>query len=131
MLGRALAELGSAQGRLQTLEDEHYVRGALTLRRYRSIRARLEREVERLHGVVERASKQRMILHPDPRQLWAEADFPQRRELLRLVVERVDVLPARRGARFDPSRLRLEIPLLSVLAASSHLDGRMPPPAGQ
>ncbi len=110
-LGRALAALGSAQGRLQTPDDEYYVRGALSVRRYRSIRTRLEREVERLHGIVERASKQRLILHPDPRQLWAEADFRQRRELLRLIVERVDVMPARRGARFDPSRLKFDIPL--------------------
>lgn len=109
-LGRALAELGSAQSRLQTLDDDYYVRGALSLRRYRSIRTRLEREVERLHGIVDRASKQRVILHPDPRLLWAEADFRQRRELLRLIVERVDVMPARRGARFDASRVRLEIP---------------------
>jgi hypothetical protein len=115
-LGRALAELGSAQGRLQTLDDDYYVSGALTVHRYRSIRTRLEREVERLHGIVERASKQRIVLHPDPRQLWAEADFRQRRELLRLIVERVDVLPARRGARFDPSRVRLDIPLLRALA---------------
>ncbi|MFN2506803.1 MAG: hypothetical protein ABR540_21755 [Acidimicrobiales bacterium] len=117
-LGRALAELGSAQSRLQTLDDDYYVRGSLTVRRYRSIRTRLEREVERLHSVVDRASKERVILHPDPRQLWAEADFRQRRELLRLIVERVDVMPARRGARFDPSRIRLEMPLLSVAAAA-------------
>ena len=115
-LGRALAELGSAQGRLQTLDDDYYVSGALTVHRYRSIRTRLEREVERLHGIVDRASKQRIILHPDPTQLWAEADFRQRRELLRLIVERVVVLPARRGARFDPSRVRLDIPLLRALA---------------
>ncbi len=83
----------------------------MTLRRYRSIRTRLEREVERLHGILDRASKQRVILHPDPRLLWAEAHLRQRRELLWLIVERVDVMPARRGARFDPSRLRLEIPL--------------------
>ncbi|MDQ4129963.1 MAG: recombinase family protein [Actinomycetota bacterium] len=115
-LGQALVELGSAQARLETLDDDYYVRGALSVRRYRSIRTRLEREVDRLHGIVDRASKQRMILRPDPRQLWAEADFRQRRELLRLIVERVDVMPARRAARFDPSRLRLEIPLLAAPA---------------
>jgi hypothetical protein len=97
-LGRALAELGSAQSRLQTLDDDYYVRGALTVRRYRSIRTRLEREVERLHGVVDRASKQRVVLHPDSRQLWAEADLRQRRELLLLIVERAEVAPgAARG----------------------------------
>lgn len=96
-LGRALAELGSAQTRLQTLDDDYYVRGVLPVRRYRSIRTRLEKEVERLHGIVDRASKKRVILHPDPRRLWADADFPQRRELLRLIVDRVDVSPPRRG----------------------------------
>jgi len=113
-LGRALAELGSAQSRLQTLDDDYYVRGTVALRRYRSIRTKLEREVERLHATVDGASKERLVLHPDCRAFWAEADFGQRRELLRLIVERVRVLPARRGARFDPSRVRVDVPLLSV-----------------
>lgn len=63
-LGRALAELGPAQSRLQTLDDDYYVRGVLAVRRYRSIRTRLEREVERLHTLVDRASRQRVVLHP-------------------------------------------------------------------
>ncbi len=117
-LGRALAALGSAQNRMQTLDDDFYVRGAIGQRRYRSIRTRLEREVERLHTQVDRESKQRIVLHPDPRRLWAEADFGQRRELVRLVVERVRVMPARRGARFDPARVRLDIPLLHVVASA-------------
>jgi hypothetical protein len=97
------------------LDDDYYVRGVLAARRYRSIRTRLEREVERLHTIVDRASRQRIVLHPDPKQLWAEADLGQRRELVRLIVERADVMRARRGARFDPSRLRLEIPLLRAV----------------
>lgn len=48
-------------------------------------------------------------------ELSAEADFGQRRDLLRVIVGRVRVLRARRGARFDPSRLRIEVPLLSVV----------------
>jgi hypothetical protein len=115
-LGRALAELGAAQSRLHTLDDDHYVRGLLAVRRYCSIRTRLEREAERLHAVVERASKQRIVLHPDPRQLWAEAASPAAARSVRLVVERAEAMPARRGARFDPSRLRLEIPLLSAVS---------------
>ncbi|MCA1704729.1 MAG: zinc ribbon domain-containing protein [Actinobacteria bacterium] len=77
-LGRALAELGSAQSRLQTLDDDYYVRGVLAVHRYRSIRTRLEREVERLHAVVDGASKQRIVLHPDPMHLWTGADFGER-----------------------------------------------------
>jgi len=73
---------------MQTLDDEFYVRGANGERRYRSIRTRVEREVERLHTEVDRESKVRIVLHPDPRRLWAEADFGQRHELVRLVVER-------------------------------------------
>ncbi len=113
-LGRALAEMGSAQSRMQTLDNDYYVRGVLSVRRYRSIRTRLEREVDRLHATVERASRQRAVLHPDPKQLWAQADFGQRRELVRLVVKRLLVMPARRGARFDPSRVKFDIPLLEV-----------------
>lgn len=79
------------------------------MRRYRSIRTKLEREVERLHGIVDRTSKQRVILHHDPRELWAVADFRQRRELLRLIVERVDVMPAPRGA-FRPLSLAARDP---------------------
>jgi site-specific DNA recombinase len=122
-LARALAELGSAQSRLHTLDDDYYVRGVLGVRRYRSIRSRLEREVERLHALVDGASRQRMILHPDPRRLWSEADFRQRRELVRLIVERVDVMPARRGARFDPRRVRLSISLAAGVASGTGDDG--------
>jgi hypothetical protein len=89
-----------------------YVQGPLTGRRYRSIRTGLERDVERLHGIVDRVSRKRIVLDPDPRLLWAEADSLQRRELVRLLVEQVDVMPACRGARLNPSRLPLEIPLL-------------------
>jgi hypothetical protein len=70
--------------------------------------------VDRLHAQVDRESKQRIVLHPGPRRLWTERDFGQRRDLVRLVVERVRVMPARRGARFDPGRVRLDIPLLDV-----------------
>ena len=63
-LARALAALGSAQSRMQTLDDDFYVRGAIGQRRYRSIRTRLEREVERLQTQVDHESKQRIVLHP-------------------------------------------------------------------
>ena len=109
-LARALADLGSAQSRLQTLDDDYYVAGAVPGHRYRAIRARLEREIERLHAVVDAASRRRIVLYPDPKLLWLGADFGQRRELVRLIVERVDVMAARKGARFDPSRVRVTIP---------------------
>lgn len=120
-VARALADLGSAHSRLQTPDDDddYYVVGALSLRRYRSIRARLEREVDRLHALVDGASRQRIVLHPDPRRPWAGADFGQRRELVRVIVERVDVMPARAGARFDPSRVRLTIPFAPSGLAST------------
>jgi hypothetical protein len=119
-VARALAELGSAQSRLQTLDDDYYVRAVLAVRRYRPIRVRLEREIERLHTLVDGASRQRIVLHSEPRRLWSEADFGQRRELARLIVERVEVIQARRGARFDPSRIRLTIPLLSPHRSPTH-----------
>lgn len=113
-LADALAELGSAQRRLQTLDDDYYVHGRLPVRRYRSVRTRLEREVERLHARVDAASRHRILLHPDPKHLWNSGDLAQRRDLVRLVVRRVVVMPARRGARFDPSRVRMEIPALDL-----------------
>ncbi len=86
-LGRTLAELGSAQSRLQCLDDDFYVRGVLAEGRYRSIRVKLEREIE----------------------------------LVRLVVERVDVTPGRPGAvRFDASRVRIRLaPCIRAVGAAA------------
>jgi hypothetical protein len=36
---------------------------------------------------------------------WEEGNIAWRAELLGAVIERVDVAPARRGARFDPARV--------------------------
>ncbi len=66
-MGRTLADLGAAQSRLQALDDDFYVRGVLAEGRYRSIRVKLEREIDRLQAVVDAGTKQRLILHPDPR----------------------------------------------------------------
>jgi hypothetical protein len=44
-------------------------------------------------------------------------DFGERGELVPLVVERVRVMPARRGARFDPARALLDSPLLDVVTS--------------
>ncbi len=108
-MGRTLADLGAAQTRLQALDDEFYVRGVLGEGRYRSIRVRLEREIDRLHGLVDAGTKQRIVLHPDPRAFWTEADFGQRRDLARLMIERVEVMPGRPALRrFDASRVRIE-----------------------
>ncbi len=99
----------SAQRRLQALDDDFYVRGVLAEGRHRSIRVKLEREIDRLHAVVDAGTKQRIVLHPDPRAFWAEADFQQRRDLVRLMIERVEVMPARSALRrFDASRVRIQ-----------------------
>ena len=109
-MGRSLADLGEAQSRLQTLDDDFYVRGVLAEGRYRSIRVKLEREIDRLHAVIDAGTKQRIVLHPDPRAFWAEADFQQRRDLVGLMIERVEVMPGRSAIRrFDPSRVRIEL----------------------
>ena len=72
-MGKALAELGRPRAGCRTSTTT--TTSAASLRpRYRSIRSRLEREVERLHAGVDGASKRRVVLHPDPKQLWAEAD---------------------------------------------------------
>lgn len=98
-LGRTLAELGAAQSRLQGLDDDFYVRGSLPEGRYRSIRVKLDREIDRLHVAADTATKRRIALAPDPAAFWAAADFQQRRELVWLVVRRVEVMPGRRALR--------------------------------
>lgn len=109
-LGQALADFGSAQGRLHALDDDYYVHGVLTESRYRPVKAKLEREIDRLRKVIDVATKQRVVLHPDPRSYWASADIAQRRELVRLVVAGVTIRPARRGvARFDATRVQIEL----------------------
>jgi len=108
-MGRTLAELGEAQSRLQGLDDDFYVRGVLAEGRYRSIRVKLEREIDRLHAAVDAGTKQRIVLHPDPRAFWAGTVFGQRRDLVGLMIQRVEVMPGRPGLRrFDASRLRIE-----------------------
>ena len=109
-MGATLADLGEAQSRLQALDDDFYVRGVLAEGRYRSIRVKLEREIDRLHAVVDAGTKQRIVLQPDPRAFRAEADFQQRRDLVRLMIQRVEVLPGRSALRrFDASRVRIEL----------------------
>jgi site-specific DNA recombinase len=109
-LALMLAELASAQTRLQGLDDDFYVRGSLPEGRYRSVGAKLERGIDRLHASVDAASKRRIALDPDPRAYWAGTDFQRRRELVRLVVERVGIMPGRPGiGRFDPSRVRINL----------------------
>jgi hypothetical protein len=112
-MGRTLADLGAAQSRLQALDDDFYVRGVLAEGRYRSIRVKLEREIDRLHAVVDVGTTQRIVLHPDPRAFWAEADFQARRDLVRLLIRRVEVMPGRSALRrFDASRLRVQVSTL-------------------
>ena len=109
-MGRALSNLGAAQSRLQALDDDFYVRGVLAEGRYRSIRVKLEREIDRLHAMVDAATRHRIVLHQDPRAFWVEADFQQRRDLVRLMVQRVEVMPGQPAVRrFDPSRVRIEV----------------------
>ncbi len=81
-MGRTLAALGASQARLQCLDHDFYVRGTLGEGRYRSIRVKLEREIDRLHALADAGTKQRIVLHPDPRAFWAEADLQQRRDLV-------------------------------------------------
>jgi len=113
VMGHTLADLGAAKTRLLTLDDDFYVRGVMAEARYKSIRVKLEREIDRLHAVVDAGTKQRIVLHPDPRAFWAEADFQQRRDLVRLMVQRVEVLPGQSALRrFDASRVQIEVSTL-------------------
>ena len=116
--GATLSALARAQARLRVLDDDYYVLGRLAEGRYRSVQAKLEREIDRLRRQVDLATRQQVALHPDPRVYWTDADIAERRALVRLLVERVVILPARRGIpRFDPSRVQIE--LVPCLRASS------------
>ncbi|MCA1708935.1 MAG: recombinase family protein, partial [Actinobacteria bacterium] len=118
-MGRSLADLGAAQSRLQALDDDFYVRGVLVEGRYRAIRVKLEREIDRLHAVVDAGTKQRIVLHPNPRAFWADADFQQRRDLVRLMIQRVDVIPGRPALRrFDASRVQIQVSTLLLVQRS-------------
>lgn len=59
------------------------------------IRGQAGAGVDRLHAVVDAGTKQRIVLHADPRAFWAEADFQQRRDLVRLMIERIEVMLGR------------------------------------
>jgi hypothetical protein len=59
----------------------------------------LEREIDRLHAVVDAGTKQPMVLHPDTRAFWAEADFPRRRDLVWLMIQRAEIIPRRSALR--------------------------------
>jgi site-specific DNA recombinase len=61
-LGRTLADLGAAQSRLQRLDDDFYIRGSLPEGRYRSIKVKLEREIDRLRALANAGTKQRIAL---------------------------------------------------------------------
>jgi hypothetical protein len=123
VLGRTLADLGAARSRLQRLDDDFYVRGSLPEGRYRSIRVRLDREIDRLHVLADVATKRRIALHLDPAAFWAETAFQQQGEVVHLVLERVDVMPGRPGVgRFDPSRVRMRVGrLLESLSVSERV----------
>jgi hypothetical protein len=47
---------------LQALDDDFYVHGGLVEGRYRSIRVKLEREIDRLHALADAATKERIVL---------------------------------------------------------------------
>ena len=78
-----------------------------------AIRVKLEREIDRLPAVADSGTKQRIVLHPNPRAFWAEAEFQQRRDLVGLMIQRVEEMPGRPCLRrFDASRVRIQVPTL-------------------
>ncbi len=102
-------ELTRAEERLARLEEAHYVTGELSASTFRSLRAKLEREIDRLRAEAAPAPR---LPAPAPglRQAWADGDFDVRRAILSAVVRRVVIGPvAVRGRNtFDPSRVEVE-----------------------
>lgn len=109
----AAVALARAEERLGRLEEAHYVTGELPEATYKSLRAGLEREIDRLRVQAESRVQGRILAglpagYDALRARWDAADLVWRRELVSTVIERVIVHPARRGYnRFDPTKVEV------------------------
>jgi DNA invertase Pin-like site-specific DNA recombinase len=94
---------------LEALDDDHYD-GRLDRARWQRQTARVTERIERAQRQLTKGSGIRVLAdlpHSRDRLVrrWEEGSIAWRAELLGAVIERVDVAPARRGARFDPARV--------------------------
>lgn len=93
-MGRTLAYLGGAQSRLQALDDDFYVRGVLAEGRYRSLRVKTragDRPPARRGRRRDQAANRPCT--EIPVRFWEGADFQRRRDLVALMIRRVEVMP--------------------------------------
>lgn len=94
---------------LEQLARDHYVDGLLSRAEFLAAREPLELRLAGLRRDADRAAGRSGLVVPagqDVRQVWDGLPVSRRVEVVRQLVERVDVSPARPGtSRFDPSRL--------------------------
>ncbi|WP_166028634.1 recombinase family protein [Streptomyces chilikensis] len=103
------AELADAQARMADLEDARYVRGefagAEAIERYGRLANRLHDRIDGLRHDLAKLPTPEADISPllDGellRESWEAAEVQERRELLRLAIDRVEVTKGSRGARF-------------------------------
>jgi DNA invertase Pin-like site-specific DNA recombinase len=107
---KALAlDLAKYRKRVAGLETAHFIEGTLDKKRYGQLRKQLEARISETEDALARRRGQQLhVTIPDGnlRTWWDASSLDDRRVLLRLVVERVNVLPARLGQRtFDPEKI--------------------------
>jgi len=119
-------EIATLEGRTVDLEEARYLRGEFGgeegAHRYSQVMRRLRERLGRLRETAESLSLQieRYEAHEEkPVRTGADASsMEERRDRLRLFVDRVDVRPGRVGARFDgDSRVVIEWAAAGVAAA--------------
>lgn len=110
-LGELFAEADRLRGRIDQAKRDTYVEGILDRGDFIALKAELDARLEAIHAeAADLAGRRTLADLPDGdlREWWAGADLGRRRELLMAVLDRVELLPGRRGYnRFDPDRVQL------------------------
>jgi DNA invertase Pin-like site-specific DNA recombinase len=118
-VGEAEGNHGDYVAQLQTERDElaaMKARGELTMDEWKTLRAGVLERLDRARATLqadmataERAERIGRYRKPGAlRKAWPRVTMPERREILRAVIDTITVTPARRGRnRFDPDRIEV------------------------
>ena len=105
--GDPAAELRDAERRLDETRRE-YARGDLTRQDWAVMREELQRLIDDDHARMARATRRPPLARfagAGLREQWPGLSLENQRQVIRAVLERVEVGPASRGRVFDPGRL--------------------------